>query len=419
MVTRRVLTTAIVLLFAACQGRPSTPPTAASKGLEAPPTTSAVPTVTLSAPKVRPGEHALPQVEAGKFNVAFVYVGPVGDGGWTWAHDQARRHLEGALPDVHTAYVESVAEGADAEQVIRSLARKGFQLIVTTSFGFMDPTETVAGEFPSVKFLHVSGFKKNATNFGNAFGAMETMKYLAGMIAGARAKADGVPRLGYIAPFPIPEVIRLGNAVMLGARQTCPECTLEVRWMNSWFDPGKEQEAAESMLNAGVHVIVTGADTTGPIVVAGKRGKWAIGYDSANACEADPAHCLTAPYWNWGVLYVDVVKQIRAGTWTPSAWYGEADSGVLGLVGFEDGATPAPGVPAEVVPLVREKLAAMKAGKLTRFDLFQGPLEDNKGAIVIAAGQVPTQADLEGLPGCTSCMRFLVKGIVGEVPGRE
>jgi basic membrane protein A and related proteins len=358
----------------------------------------------------------IPTALAGKFNIAFVYVGPVGDGGWTYAHNQARLRLEKAVPDAHTIAVESVAEGADAESVIRALARKSFDLIVTTSFGFMDPTETVAAEFPKVKFVHISGFKKNETNFGNAFGAMESMKYLAGMIAGARAKADKSPKLGYIAPFPIPEVIRLGNAVMLGAKQTCPECTMEIRWVNSWFDPGKEQEAAESMLNAGVDVVVTGADTTGPIVVAGKRGKWALGYDSDNACDADKAHCLTTPYWNWEVYYVQLVKQIRAGTWKPSAWYGDVDSGVLGLYGFEDGRTPAPGVPAEVVPLVRQKLADMKARKFTRFDVFAAPLKDNKGKVVLPAGQKMTQEDLEGLKGCTVCMSWLAEGIVGELP---
>jgi basic membrane protein A len=363
-------------------------------------------------------KHAIPSVEAGKFNAAFVYVGPIGDGGWTYAHNQGRLYLEQQLPDVHTAYVESVAEGADAEQVIRALARKGFDLIVTTSFGFMDPTEAVAKEFPKTKFIHISGYKKNDTNFGNAFGAMEQMKYLAGMIAGARAKADGAPRIGYIAPFPIPEVIRLGDAVMLGAKQTCPECTMEIRWMNSWFDPGKEQEAAESMLAAGVDVVVTGADTTGPIVVAGQKNKWAVGYDSSNACDADKAHCLTAPYWNWGVYYVDTVKQMRAGTWKPSSWYGEADSGLLGLKGFEDGATPAPGVPEDVVPLVRAKLAEMKAGKFTRFDVFAGPLKDNRGQVVLPEGKRMTQTDLEGLADCTVCMNWLVEGIVGQLPAK-
>jgi basic membrane protein A len=357
-------------------------------------------------------------VAPGKLNVAFVYVGPVGDGGWSWAHNQGRLYLERTLPGVHTAYVESVAEGADSDQVIRALARKGFDLIVATSFGFMDSTEAAARDFPRVRFLHISGYKRNDRNFGSAFGAMESMKYLAGMIAGARARADGRPRLGYIAPFPIPEVVRLGNAVMLGARQTCPECTMEIRWVNSWFDPGREQEAAESLLNAGVDVVVTGADTTGPITVAGKKGRWAVGYDSDHACDADRAHCLTTAYWRWGVLYAETVRQIQAGTWRPSAWYGEPATGVVGLSGFEEGQGPAPGVPKEVVPLVRQKLADMKAGRFTRFDLFAGPIKDNTGKVVVPAGQKLTQLDLEGLPGCTLCMNWLAEGIVGALPGR-
>ena len=365
------------------------------------------------------GKYGIPVVQQGKFNMALVYVGPVGDGGWTYAHDQGRRELEKAMPDVHTAYVESVAEGADAEQVIRALARKGFDLVVTTSFGYMDPTEAVAREFPNTKFVHVSGHKRAEPNFGNAFGAMEDMKYLAGMIAGARANQDAAPRLGYIAPFPIPEVIRLGNALMLGARHTCPACTMEIRWMNSWFDPGKEQEAAESMFNTGVDVVITGADTTGPIVVAGQKKKWAIGYDSSNACDADRQRCLTTPYWNWGVYYQSLVKDIRAGTWKPVAFYGEPDSGILGLFGFEQGATPAPGVPPSVVPLVREKLAQMQAGKFTRFDVFAGPIEDNKGKMIVPPAGKLTQQDLEGLPGCTVCMSWLAKGIVGEIPSKK
>jgi basic membrane protein A len=216
-----------------------------------------------SARRARAG--AIPQPVAGKYNVAFVYVGPVGDGGWTFAHDLGRKQLQEKL-GVNTAYVESVNEGAEAEQVLRSLARKGFDLVIGTSFGYMDAMEAAAREFARTKFVHVSGHKSNGSNFGNLFGAMECMKYLAGMIAGARAKVDKQTKLGYIAPFPIPEVIRLGNALMLGARRTCPECTMEVRWINSWFDPTREREAADSLIKAGAHVVITGADTPGPIV---------------------------------------------------------------------------------------------------------------------------------------------------------
>lgn len=361
-------------------------------------------------------KYQLPTTEPGKFNVAFVYVGPIGDGGWTYAHDLGRRELIAKIPDVHTAYVESVSEGSDAEQVLRALARKGFDLLITTSFGYMDATEAVASEFPQQKFLHISGYKKNDSNFGNAFGAMEDMKYLSGMVAGGRAKADNNPRLGYLAPFAIPEVVRLANAVMRGAKVTCPECTMQVRWIDSWFDPGKEQEAAESLFAAGVDVIISGADTTGAIVVAGQKDRWAIGYDSKNACDVNKKRCLTVSYWSWGVLYVDVVQQIRAGTWKPSSYYGEANSGLVGLAGFEPGATPSDGIPVETVQKVQARLSEMRAGRFTRFDVFGGPILDNSGKTVLPAGQKLSQLDLEGLPGCTVCMSWLAEGIVGQLP---
>ncbi|MBN2358608.1 MAG: BMP family ABC transporter substrate-binding protein [Deltaproteobacteria bacterium] len=401
------------LLLAGCKR----PPAQTAGGAAAP-----TPGSTPAAPIAAAAGSAIPAPIAGKFNVAFVYIGPVGDGGWTYAHDQGRQQLEKLVPDVHTAYVESVAEGADAAQVIRGLARKGFQLIVTTSFGYMDATEQVAREFPGTKFVHVSGFKSNGSNFGNLFGAMESMKYLAGMIAGARAKADGRPRVGYIAPFPIAEVIRLGNALALGVRASCPECTLTVRWIHTWFDPAREKEAAESLLADGAGVVVTGADSTGPLVAAAERGRWGIGYDSANACQASPARCLTTPYWNWGAIYADLVKQIQAGTWRGGNDYRDVDSGIVGLAGFMEGEQPAPGVPAEVVPEVRAVLDRMRAGTFTRFDLFKGPLKNNQGALVLAAGQVLTQEDLEGIRGiagrrdCAICMNWLVEGVSGELP---
>jgi basic membrane protein A and related proteins len=360
----------------------------------------------------------LPTVKEGAYNVAFVYVGPVGDGGWTYAHDLGRKELEAANKDVHTVYIESVGEGAEAEQVIRGLARKGFDLVVATSFGFMDAVETVAGEFPAVKFLHISGHKDNGKNFGNLFGAMEQMKYLAGIIAGARAKADGKLKLGYIAPFPIPEVIRLGNALALGIRKSCPSCTMEIRWINSWFDPTKEREAADSLLKAGAQVVITGADTSGPLVAAKDQGKWAVGYDSENACAVAPENCLTVPYWRWGPVYVEQVKAMRAGTWKAAAHYLDVPSGIVGLYGFMEGQEVPAGVPTEAAEIVRALLADMQAGKFTPFDLFAGPIKDNAGKEVLAAGKRLSQKDLEGLKGCTVCMSWLVEGIVGQIPKR-
>ncbi len=367
----------------------------------------------------------IPEVVEGKFNVAFVYVGPVGDGGWTYAHNEGREYLADELSEtVHTAYLESVPEGADAERVIRNLARKGFNAIITTSFGYMDPTEVVAEEFPDTDFIHVSGFKKNESNFANLFGGMESMKYLGGMIAGARAAIDGSNRVGYIAPFPIAEVIRHANAAAMGMRQTCPECIMDIRWIYTWFDPNIEREAAQSLMQAGATVVITGADTPGPVQVAGEAGNWGIGYDSSNACEIDPEHCLTTPYWNWGPQYVELVNTMIDGSFVGEDIYFDVDSGSLGLLGFMEGQEPAPGVPEEVIPQVRALLDQMLAGEFTRFDLFTGPINDNKGELIVPAGTSLTQSDLEGIDaglgdalgreGCTICMSWLAEGIVAD-----
>ncbi|MEM7030416.1 MAG: BMP family ABC transporter substrate-binding protein [Chloroflexota bacterium] len=374
----------------------------------------------------------LPEVMDGVTNVAFVYVGPIGDGGWTYAHNEGRLHIEEALGDsVHTAFLESVPEGADAERVIRNLARDGFDVIFTTSFGYMDPTGTVAEEFPDTAFVHISGQKKNDSNFGNVFGAMEEMKYLAGMVAGAKAAEDGSNRVGVIAPFPIAEVIRLSNATALGMKRTCPDCVMDIRWIFTWFDPVKEREAAESMLDAGATVIITGADTPGPVQAAADRDLTGIAYDSANACAGLEDNCLGVPYWNWGPVYADIVKQVQDGTWVPEDYYGTTADGMLGYFGFMEGQDPYPSVPESVIDEVRSVLADMEAGTFDRFSIFTGPISDNQGNEVIADGVVLTQSDLEGLSegymgafgiegreACTICMDYLVDGFdsTAEIP---
>jgi basic membrane protein A len=422
----------LALLVAACAAPASAPageqsaPAASSDGSsqESPATNPADQTAAPGGEEVQ-----TPEIEEGKFNVAFVYVGPIGDGGWTYAHNQGREYVETQLGDkVHTAYLESVPEGADAERVIRTLARKGFNAVFTTSFGYMDPTATIADEFPDVYFVHVSGFKKNESNFANLFGAMESMKYLVGMVAGARAKLDGNNRVGYIAPFPIPEVIRHANAAALGMRKTCAECVMDIRWIFTWFDPNKEREAAQSLIEAGAGVVITGADTPGPVQVAGENKLYGVGYDSNNACDIDKEHCLTTPYWNWGPEYVSIIEEMMAGSWKPSDIYFDVDSGSLGLLGFMEGQEPLPAVPAEVAPQVQEVLAKMVAGEMTRFDVFAGPINNNKGEVVVPEGQKLTQSDLEGIDaelgaqlgreGCTICMNWLAEGIVpdAEIP---
>lgn len=369
------------------------------------------------------GDFQIPNIEKGKFNVAFVYIGPHNDGGWSQSHDDGRQYVEKNIANVHTAYIENVPEGADSEQVFRALSRKGFDLIFGTSFGFMDPMETVASEFPDIYYIHVSGFKSNGKNFGNLFGAMEDMKYLAGMLAGARAKMDGNPRLGYMATFPTPEELRLGNAIALGMKKTCPECTMDVRWINTWHDPVKEREAAASLFDAGVQVVFTGADTPAVADVATEKGKWGVTYDWSGSCKAE--RCLTAPYWNWGPVYLNVTKGIIDKTYKVGWDYFDADSSGLGLYGFMEGETPTKGVselPAETLQLVKDTMAKMIAGEFTRFDVFAGPIKDNQGNVVIPAGEKFEQADLDQFPPgaeglkCKYCMKWWAEGITAELP---
>jgi len=365
----------------------------------------------------------IPDIEKGKFNVAYVLIGPHDDGGWSQAHYEGFQYVEKNVPNVHTAYIENVPEGADSEQVFRSLSRKGFDLIFGTSFGFMDPMETVAKEFSNIMYVHVSGFKANGTNFGNLFGAMESMKYLAGMLAGARAKKDGSPKLGYMATFPIPEELRLGNAFMLGAKKTCPECTMDVRWLNTWHDPIVEKDSAASLFDAGADVVLTGADTPAVADVAQAKGKWGITYDYIGSCKID--RCLTTIYWNWGPVYANVAKQVIAKTYKPGWEYFDVDSGSLGIWGFMEGQTLTTGMkdlPPETIKMVQDTLAQMKAGKFTRFDVFAGPVKDNTGKTIVPAGEKMVQADLDqfppGSPGleCKYCMKWWADGINAEPP---
>lgn len=369
------------------------------------------------------GSFQIPNIQKDKFNVAMVLIGPHDDGGWSQAHYEGLEYVAKNVPNVHTAYIENVPEGADSEQVFRALSRKGFDLIFGTSFGFMDPMEIVAGEFPDTTYIHISGYKSNMTNFGNLFGAMENMKYLGGMLAGARAKMDGNPKLGYMATFPIPEELRLGNAIALGMRETCPECTMDVRWINTWHDPVKEREAAASLFDAGAQVVFTGADTPAVADVATEKGKWGVTYDWSGSCKA--AGCLTAPYWNWGPVYAKITQGLIDGTYQVGWDYFDSDSGGMGLYGFMEGETLTKGMadlPPEVIQQVRDILAQMEAGTFTRFDVFAGPIKDNQGNVVVPEGQKMEQADLDQFPPgaegleCKYCMRWWAEGITAELP---
>ncbi len=411
------LLTVAATLLAACA--PAAAPAPAPAATQAPAATKA------PAPTTAPAQPGLqiPDIEKGKFNVAYVLIGPHDDGGWSQAHYEGFQYVEKNVPNVHTAYIENVPEGADSEQVFRSLSRKGFNLIFGTSFGYMDPMETVANEFPDITYVHISGYKSNGKNFGNLFGAMEDMKYLAGMLAGARAKKDGNPKLGYMATFPIPEELRLGNAFMIGAKKTCPECTMDVRWINTWHDPVAEKDGAASLFDAGAQVVLTGADTPANADVAQAKGKWGITYDFIGSCKVE--RCLTTIYWNWGPVYANVAKQVIAKTYKPGWEYFDADSGSLGLWGFMEGQSLTKGeqdLPPEAIQMVKDTLAQMLAGKFNRFDVFAGPVKDNTGKIIVPAGEKMVQADLDqfppGSPGleCKYCMKWWADGITAELP---
>jgi basic membrane protein A len=369
------------------------------------------------------GGFEIPNVQKNKYNVAMVLIGPHDDGGWSEAHYEGLEYVKEKVANVHVAYIENVPEGTDSEQVFRALSRKGFNLIFGTSFGFMDPMEIVAAEFPDVTYIHISGYKSNGKNFGNLFGAMEDMKYLAGMLAGARAKADGNPKLGYMATFPIAEELRLGNAIALGMKKTCPECTMDVRWINTWHDPVIEKEGAASLFDAGAQVVFTGADTPAVADVAAQKGKWGVTYDWSGSCKVDA--CLTAPYWNWGPVYAKVTQGLQDGTYKVGWDYFDADSGGLGLYGFMEGQTltkGAQGVPPEVITMIKETLAKMLKGEFNRFDVFTGPIKDNQGNTILPEGMKLEQADLDqlppGAPGleCKYCMKWWAEGITAELP---
>jgi basic membrane protein A len=418
-----IVALALMLALSACGGaKPVATEAPVSTATEAPVAVVTEAPVATAAP-ADAGGFQIPEVVDGKFNVAMVLIGPHDDGGWSQAHYEGLVYIQENVPNVNIAYIENVPEGADSEQVFRSLSRKGFNLIFGTSFGFGDPMEVVAGEFPDTMFVHLTGIKSNFTNFGNLMGAMEDMKYLAGMLAGARAKQDGNPKLGYMATFPIPEEIRLGNAIALGMKKTCPECTMDVRWLNTWHDPIIEKEAAASLFDAGAQVVFTGADTPAVADVAQEKGKWGVTYDWYGSCKVDA--CLTAPYWVWGPIYAGITEKVIAGTYKPGYEYFDAETGALGLYGFMEGQTMQPGVKdldPEVIAMVKDTLAKMLAGEFTRFDVFTGPINDNKGNVVLPAGQALEQVDLDAFPEyglpCTVavCMKWWAEGITAELP---
>lgn len=329
-----------------------------------------------------------------ELKVAFVYVAPIGDLGWSWAHDQGRLELDAM--GIETAYIENVPEGPDAERVIRDFAQKGFDLIFTTSFGFMDPTITVAEEFPETWFVHISGYK-TAPNVSTVFGRIYQPRFLSGLVAG---KATQTNKIGYVAAFPIPEVIRGINAFTLGVRTANPDATVTVVWTNTWFDPPAEKEAAEALLDQGVDVIAQHQDTTEPQKAAADRGAVSIGYDSdMRGFVGDSV--LTSPVWNWGVKYVDIAEAVMAGTYSTEIYWGGLADGIVDL------APLSPEVPADVVAMVEDYEAQILGGD---WDVFCGPVRGQNGELSVATGACMSDEEMLN-------MDWFVEGVTGEAPG--
>ncbi|NCC25154.1 MAG: BMP family ABC transporter substrate-binding protein [Deltaproteobacteria bacterium] len=326
-----------------------------------------------------------------EIKVGFVYVSPVGDEGYTYAHDQGRRALEN-MPGVTTSFVESVPEGADSERVIQNMARKGFDLIFTTSYGYMDPTIKVASKFPKTVFMHCSGFKR-ADNVGTYFGRMYQARYLSGMVAGTMTKSK---ILGYAAAYPIPEVIRGINAFALGAQAVNPEVEVRVVWTKTWYDPTTEKEAAKSLLDVGADVIAMHQDSPGPQEAAQERGLYSIGYNSDMSKMAPKAH-MTAPIWNWGPFYQEIARQVQAGTWKSADHWPGLESGIVDLSPF------GPMVPQEVQDRVMAAKKDIIEGKLVVFD---GPVKDQAGEVRIPADRAATDEELLS-------MTWFIEGVVG------
>ena len=329
--------------------------------------------------------------------VAFIYVDPVGDTGWSYQHDVARRELERVLGSaVTTTFLESVPATADAERVIRQLAVAGNQLIFTTSFGYMEPTQRVAKMFPNVKFEQATGYKTaaNVVTYETRFyeGA-----YLIGVLAGKTTNSN---TLGFVGSFPIPEVIRNIDAFTLGARSVNPKITTKVIWVDTWYDPGKERQAAEALIGQGADVLAQNTDSPAVVQVAQKRGVHAFGWDS-DMSKYGPTAQLTANTENWAGYYIDEVRKVMAGTWTGGRHTADGIKENMVLL------TPLnKSVPPDVARLFEEKKRAIIEGTLRP---FAGPLKDNTGAVKLAAGAALTREDLKAI-------NWYVEGVDGSVP---
>ncbi len=335
--------------------------------------------------------------KAEPLKVAFAYVGPVGDGGWTFAHDNGRKAVEKEFGDkVVTSFVEKVPESADAERVIRDMVGQGNQLIFGTTFGYMEPMLKVAADNKGVKFEHATGYK-TADNMRTYDSRTYEGAYMAGVIAGAMTKNN---TLGVVGSIPIPEVIRNINSFTLGAQSVNPKIKTKVVWVNEWFNPPKETEAATALINGGADVLMQNTDSSAVLQTAEKMGKRAFGWDSDMTAYGPKAH-LGSAVINWGPYYVKAVRDALEGKWaTGQTWWG-----------VKEGAIDMVSVAADVPEATKQKVDAIRAGlKDGSHVIWKGPIVGQDGKEVLAKDAVADDKFLGGI-------NFYIKGVEGKIPG--
>ena len=338
--------------------------------------------------------------KAEPLKVAFAYVGPVGDGGWTFAHDNARKAVEKEFGDkIVTSFVEKVPESADAERVFRDLVGQGNKLIFGTTFGYMEPMLKVAADTKGVSFEHATGYKQ-ADNLRSYDSRTYEGAYMAGVIAGKMTKTN---TLGVVGSIPIPEVIRNINSFTLGAQSSNPKIKTKVVWVNEWFNPGKETEAATTLINGGADVLMQNTDSSAVLQTAEKLGKRAFGWDSDMTAYGPKAH-LGSAVINWAPYYIKATGEALAGTWKggTGAWWGVKEGAI-------DMVSVAADVPAETKTKLDEVKAGLKAGT---FAIWKGPIMGNDGKEVLAKDAVADDKFMGGI-------NFYVKGVEGKVPGSD
>ena len=346
-----------------------------------------------------PAPAAAPAAKAEPLKIAFAYVGPVGDGGWSYAHDQARKKLEAEFGDkIQTSFVESIPEGADAERVFRDMAANGNKLVFATSFGYMEPIQRIAPDFPNVKFEHATGYKQGS-NVATYDSRTYEGAYLAGIIAGAMTKSN---TLGVVGSVPIPEVLRNINSFTLGAQSMNPNITTKVVWVNEWFAPPKETEAATSLINGGADILFQNTDSPAVLKTAEENGKRAFGWDSDMTAYGPKAH-LGSAIINWTLYYSKVVNDVLGNKWTSQhTWWGVKENAI-------DIVSLAADVPDNAKAKVEEVKKGLKDGT---FSIWKGPILGQDGKAVVEEGKTADDDFLRGI-------NFYVKGVDGKVPGAK